>query len=188
MSRLGRKPVAVPSGVTVSVTGQSVVVKGQKGEMSLTLLPEVSIAVDDAAITVTRKDNSRRARERHGLTRQLLANMVTGVTTGFTKKLEIIGVGYKTQLQGNKIILHLGFSHPIELPLPQGIEVVQDEKNKNLLTIQGIDKQVVGQIAADIRSFRPPEPYKGKGIRYTDEHVRRKAGKTAAGATGGKAA
>ncbi len=179
MSRIGKKPVAIPSGVTVEIKDNMVVVSGSKGELKYAFLPEVTLKVEDDQLIVERKDDSADARARHGLTRQLLANMVQGVSQGFEKRLEIIGVGYKAQAQGKKLVLNLGFSHPIDFPVPDGIEITQDEKNKNILIITGIDKQLVGQTAAVIRGYRPPEPYKGKGVRYVDEHVRRKAGKAA---------
>lgn len=181
MSRIGRKPVAILSGVTVTVTGSTVSVKGPKGELTYAFLPEVTVKVDGNQVIVERKGDNDAARARHGLTRQLIENMIRGVAEGYKKTLEVIGVGYKVQIQGKKLTLNLGFSHPVEFPIPEGITMTQDEKNKNLLTIQGIDKQLVGQVAADIRTFRLPEPYKGKGIRYSDEVVRRKPGKTAAG-------
>ncbi|MFH0769892.1 MAG: 50S ribosomal protein L6 [Candidatus Peregrinibacteria bacterium] len=181
MSRIGRKPVAIPGGVTVSVTGNTVTVKGQKETLAYAFLPAaVSVKVEGSRVIVERKEDTDENRALHGLTRQLIANMVQGVSEGYSKKLEIIGVGYKAQVKGRMLVLQLGFSHPIEYAIPAGIEVVQDEKNKNLLTIRGADKQLVGQVAASIRTFRPPEPYKGKGIRYTDEIVRRKVGKAAA--------
>ncbi|MBU0766545.1 50S ribosomal protein L6 [Patescibacteria group bacterium] len=180
MSRIGKKPVALPSGVTVEVAGAVIKVKGSKGELSYTHLPEVSVKVDGDWVLIERKDDLAQSRARHGLTRQLVANMIQGVSEGYEKKLEIIGVGYKAQVQGKKLTLNLGHSHPINYLIPEGIEVSQDEKNKNILIIRGIDKQLVGQVAADIRDFRKPEPYKGKGVRYIDEHVRRKVGKTAA--------
>jgi large subunit ribosomal protein L6 len=179
MSRIGRKPVAIPSGVTVTVSGSVVKVKGAKGELSYTFLPEVSIAVEGSEAIVSRRDDEKDSRARHGLTRQLLANMIKGVTDGYEKKLEIIGVGYKAQAKGKVLSLSLGFSHPVDYAIPAGIEITQDEKNKNLLFIRGIDKQLVGQVAAEIRSYRPPEPYKGKGVRYVGEAVRRKVGKAA---------
>lgn len=181
MSRIGRKPVAIPSGVTVSVTGSTVAVKGAKGELKYTFLPEVTVKVDGATVVIERKADTDDARARHGLTRQLIQNMVRGVSEGYKKTLEVIGVGYKVQVQGKKLILNLGFSHPVEFPIPEGITMTQDEKNKNLLTISGSDRQLVGQVAADVRSFRVPEPYKGKGIRYSTETVRRKPGKAAVG-------
>jgi len=184
MSRIGRKPVAIPSGVSIETKQNSVFVKGPKGEMSIMLLPEVSVVIEDNSLQVNRKDDSDTARARHGLTRMLIENMAIGVSKGFEKSLEIIGVGYKAQLKGKVLVLNLGHSHPINFDIPEGIDITQDEKNKNLLFIRGIDKQLVGQVAADIRSYRPPEPYKGKGVRYGGEQVRRKAGKAA----GGKAA
>jgi large subunit ribosomal protein L6 len=183
MSRIGKKPVAIPAGVTVEVKGSVVVVQGSKGELTITHLPEVTVKVQDGNVIVERKGDSDDDRARHGLTRQLIANMIIGVKDGYEKRLEIIGVGYKAQIKGKTLVLSLGFSHPINFAIPVGIEIRQDEKNGNILSIRGIDKQLVGQVAAVIRGMRPPEPYKGKGIRYTDEYVRRKAGKTAAKAS-----
>ncbi len=180
MSRIGAKTIAIPSGVTVEVKNNVVHVKGSKGELTYALLPEIGVDIEGTVITVKRIIENFDAKARHGLTRALLVNMIAGVAGGHERKIEIVGVGYKAQIKGKSLNLALGFSHPIDFPLPEGIEVVQDEKNKNLLTIKGIDKQLVGQVAANLRSLRPPEPYKGKGIRYTDEHVRRKAGKAAA--------
>lgn len=181
MSRIGKKPVAIPSGVTVEMKSGVVHVKGSKGELQYTLLPEVSITVEGTNAVVGRIDDSKAARARHGLTRALLANMVKGVADGYQKELELIGVGYKANLKGPRLLqLSLGYSHPIDFAIPEKIEVVQDEKNKNILRIRGVDKQLVGQVASQIRELRPPEPYKGKGIRYTDEIVRRKVGKAAA--------
>ncbi len=180
MSRIGAKPVAVPSGVTVEVKNRTVHVKGPKGELTYALLPEVDVSIEGDVITVKRKDDSDDARARHGLTRMLVSNMTIGVSAGFEKKLEIIGVGYKAAPKGKILVLNLGHSHPINFSIPAGIEITQDEKNKNLIAIKGIDKQLVGQVASDIRSLRPPEPYKGKGVRYQGEQVRRKAGKAAA--------
>lgn len=179
MSRIGRKPVAIPSGVTVEVASGAVTVKGPKGEMSYVFLPAVTVTVDAESVTVARKDDSMQSRALHGLTRQLIGNMIIGVSKGFEKKLEIIGVGYKAQVAGKKLTLSLGFSHPVDYAIPEGIAISQDEKNKNILIINGIDKQKVGQVASVIRGYRPPEPYKGKGVRYIDEYVRRKAGKAA---------
>ena len=183
MSRIGRKAVAIPNGVTVTLQGNTVHVKGPKGELTYALLPEVRVVVEGAEARVERNEDTKAGRSRHGLTRALIANMVKGVSDGYEKKLEIIGVGYKAQMKGKSLQLNLGFSHPIDFAIPTGIEITQDEKNKNLLTIRGCDKQMVGQVASDIRGLKPPEPYKGKGIRYTDEFVRRKAGKTAAAKT-----
>lgn len=182
MSRIGKKPVAIPSGVTVELSGNVVSVKGPKGELSYAHLPEVTVTVEESQVVVERKDDTDDSKARHGLTRQLISNMVIGVSQGYEKKLEIIGVGYKAQAKGKSVTLNLGHSHPIDYAAPEGIEISQDEKNKNILIIQGIDKEKVGQVAADIRSFRPPEPYKGKGVKYIDEEIIRKAGKTAAGA------
>lgn len=179
MSRIGKKPVAIPAGVTVEVSAAVVKVQGPKGELQITHLPEVTVTVEDNQIVVGRTGDSDNERARHGLTRQLIANMVTGVKDGYEKRLEIIGVGYKAQAKGKMLTLSLGFSHPINYSVPEGIEITQDEKNGNILIIRGIDKQLVGQSAAVIRGYRPPEPYKGKGIRYIDEIVRRKVGKTA---------
>ena len=182
MSRIGKKPVAIPSGVTVEVNGNKVSVKGPKGELSYEHLPEVTVKLEDDTVVVTRKDDTDESMARHGLTRQLINNMIIGVSEGYEKKLEIIGVGYKAQAKGKSVTLNLGHSHPIEYPAPEGIEITQDEQNKNILIIRGINKEVVGQVAADIRSFRPPEPYKGKGVKYVDEIIIRKQGKAAAGA------
>lgn len=179
MSRIGAKPVAIPSGVSVEISGGAVKVKGSKGELQYILLPEVAVTVEGSTLTVKRNEDTDDARARHGLTRMLIRNMTIGVSQGYEKKLEIIGVGYKAQVKGKKLVLNLGHSHPIEVDIPAGIEIGQDEKNKNIVIIKGIDKQLVGQFASDIRSLRPPEPYKGKGVRYTDEFVRRKPGKAA---------
>lgn len=180
MSRIGRKPVAIPSGVTVEVKNGTVVVKGSKGELSYVLLPHVTVTVEGDEAIIARANDTKEIRARHGLTRALIANMVKGVSEGFLKELEIIGVGYKAALKGKVLQLQLGYSHPIDYTIPSDIEITQDEKNKNILRIRGADKQMVGQVAAQIRELRPPEPYKGKGIRYTDEQVRRKVGKAAA--------
>ncbi len=180
MSRIGAKTIAIPQGVTVEVKGRTVHIKGSKGELTYALLPEIGVDIADSVVTVKRILDNPDAKARHGLTRSLLVNMIVGVASGHEKKIEIVGVGYKAQPKGKMLVMSLGFSHPVDFPLPEGIEVVQDEKNKNLLTIKGIDKQLVGQVAANLRSLRPPEPYKGKGIRYTTETVRRKPGKAAA--------
>jgi large subunit ribosomal protein L6 len=177
MSRIGKKPVAIPSGVDIKVEGSSIVVKGSKGELQFSLHSKITVSVEGDTLTVLRADDTEEARARHGLSRAIIANMVTGVSDGYEKKLEIIGVGYKAQLKGKTLDLSLGFSHPVLFPIPEGIEITQDEKNKNILIIRGIDKQLVGETAARIRRYRPPEPYKGKGIKYTDEVIRRKVGK-----------
>jgi len=179
MSRIGSKPVSVPSGVTVEVTSGVVHVRGSKGELTYALLPEVSVHREGDTVSVKRLDDSDKARARHGLTRALIANMVRGVHEGYVKELEIIGVGYKAQIKEKVLSLHLGFSNPVNLSIPEGIAVSQDAQNKNALNVSGIDKHLVGQFSAQIRSLRPPEPYKGKGIRYRDEKVRRKVGKAA---------
>lgn len=181
MSRIGKQAITIPSGVTVAQGPDgALMVKGPKGDLSYTPLALVKVEIKDDTIIITRVDESKEARSFHGLTRTLIQNMVDGVTKGFEKKLEINGVGYKAQVQGNKVILQLGYSHPIEHLIPDGITVSMDPEKKNMMIVSGIDKQKVGQTAAEIRGYRKPEPYKGKGIRYDDEYVRRKAGKTSA--------
>jgi large subunit ribosomal protein L6 len=176
MSRIGKRPIPIPAKVTVAIAGQSVTVKGPKGELSRTLPDGVVVAQAGDTIEVTRANESRPARERHGLARTLVANMVDGVSKGFEKRLEIQGVGYRAALQGTKLVLSLGYSHPVEIVPAAGITFTV-ENNTNIL-IAGIDKELVGNTAATIRDKRPPEVYKGKGIRYQGEFVRRKAGKT----------
>ena len=180
MSRIGRKPVAIPNGVTVEVKSGVVHVTGPKGTLTYALLPHVTVTVEGTDAVIARANDTKEVKSRHGLTRALVANMVKGVSDGFQKELEIIGVGYKAALKGKVLQLQLGYSHPIDYQIPADIEIVQDEKNKNILRIRGADRQMVGQVAAQIRELRPPEPYKGKGIRYSDEYVRRKVGKAAA--------
>ncbi len=175
MSRIGKCPIPVPAKVTVTLEGQSVTVKGPKGELSRVLPPEAVIAQEGDTITVQRKDESRRSRERHGLCRTLIANMVEGVSKGFERRLEIKGVGYRAQVKGRNLILNVGYSNPVEIQPPEGITLAV-ENNTNVI-VSGSNKEVVGNIAARIRAVRPPEPYKGKGIRYAGEHVRQKAGK-----------
>ncbi|MEK7672511.1 MAG: 50S ribosomal protein L6 [Patescibacteria group bacterium] len=179
MSRVGKKPVVIPSGVTVQITGNTVMVKGPKGELKKDFHLRMQIESVENSIVVKRPSEEKSDRALHGLTRNLIANMVEGVTKGYSKKLEIIGVGYKAQPNKNKITLNLGFSHPIEYVAPVGIEFKADGENKNIITIEGIDKQTVGEVAAKVRSFKEPEPYKGKGIKYIDEKIVRKAGKAA---------
>ncbi|MFA5792547.1 MAG: 50S ribosomal protein L6 [Candidatus Gracilibacteria bacterium] len=180
MSRIGKKPIIIPTGVTVTKEADDMLsVKGQKGELKMKLNPLVIVTITEGEVNVTRDDDSREKRSLHGLIRSLIQNMVTGVTTGYTKTLEINGVGYRVAVSGSKLVLNLGFSHPIEYKIPDGITFKLDEEKKNLLYISGIDKQLVGQTASEIRSYRKPEPYKGKGIKYIDEHIRRKAGKAA---------
>jgi large subunit ribosomal protein L6 len=174
-------PVGVPNGVTISLSDHEVAVKGPKGQLKLAYARPIMVKVEGNSVVVERPTNDKRARALHGLTRTLIANMIEGVTRGFTKNLEIQGVGYRAQLQGHKLGLQLGFSHPVAFEPPPGIEIKVEGQNK--IQISGADKQQVGQVAAQIRSIRPPEPYKGKGIRYEGERVRRKlgkAGKTAA--------
>ena len=177
MSRIGRHPIAIPAGVTVEIAENNVVtVKGPKGTLEKALPTEMEIKQEGEEIVVTRPNDLKKMKSLHGLTRTLVANMVTGVTKGYEKVLEINGVGYRAQKQGKKLILSLGYSHPVEMEDPEGLESVLDGQNK--ITIKGIDKQKVGQYAAEIRDKRRPEPYKGKGIKYADEVIRRKVGKT----------
>ncbi|MDH3495979.1 MAG: 50S ribosomal protein L6 [Gemmatimonadota bacterium] len=178
MSRIGKKPVPIPKGVAVTVQGNDVTVKGPKGTLTRTFHREMTIAVEDGAAVVTRPSDARPHRALHGLTRALLANMVAGVTTGFVRQLELHGVGYKAEANPKGIRLAVGLSHPVEFPAPSGIKI--SVENNTQVKIEGIDKELVGQVAAEIRKVRPPEPYKGKGIRYVGEQVRRKAGKTGA--------
>jgi large subunit ribosomal protein L6 len=175
MSRIGKKPVPVPAKVTVTIDGQAVTVKGPKGELSRVLPEGVVLSQEESVVSVAPENGSRRARERHGLCRTLIANMIEGVTNGYQKRLEIQGVGYRAQLQGTKLNMSLGYSHPVVFDPPEGIQFAV-ENNTNV-TVSGIDKEIVGNIAAKIRDARPPEPYKGKGVRYAGEYVRRKAGK-----------
>lgn len=176
MSRIGIKPIPVPSGVTIDIgDGNAVSVKGPKGQLSQKLTPRVQIAQADGEVRVSRDTEEREVKALHGLTRSLLNNMVVGVTDGYTKALEIQGVGYRAQMQGKNLVLNVGFSHPVNLTPPDGITYAVEGNNRVL--VSGIDKQVVGEEAARIRGVRPPEPYKGKGIRYAGEFVRRKAGK-----------
>lgn len=177
MSRIGKKPITIPEGVTVDVSPGRVSVKGPKGELSQVVSLEMSIQVEDATLTVERPTNRGEHRALHGLTRSLIANMVQGVTEGFEKRLQIQGVGYRARLQGKALELNVGYSHPVPVPAPEGIEFELPQPTQ--IVVRGIDKQLVGEMAARLRRVRPPEPYKGKGIRYADEHVRRKVGKRA---------
>lgn len=179
MSRIGKLPITIPNGVTVTINGQTVMVKGPKGELQHTVNPEIKVEQNENQIVLTARNDSQEARSLYGLNRTLVANLVIGVTDGFKIRLEIQGVGYRANVQGNKLVLSLGFSHPVEHPIPNGIEVKMDEESKNVIIVTGIDKQLVGQQAAVIRGYRKPEPYKGKGIRYEGEYVRRKTGKAA---------
>ncbi|MCR4672210.1 MAG: 50S ribosomal protein L6 [Lachnospiraceae bacterium] len=175
MSRIGRMPIAIPAGVTVDVAENKVTVKGPKGTLSRVIAPEMEIKEENGQITVARPNDLKRMKSLHGLTRTLINNMVVGVTDGYTKKLEVNGVGYRAQKQGDKLTLNLGYSHPVEMTDPEGITTAVDG---NVITVSGIDKEKVGQYAAEIRSKRLPEPYKGKGIKYDTEVIRRKVGKT----------
>lgn len=176
MSRIGRNEIPVPSNVEVTITGSDVKVKGPKGELSRTLVDPITITKnDDGSLQVNRPDDQRRSRAMHGLCRSLVANMVVGVTDGYKKSLEINGTGYRVQLKGSNLEFALGFSHPVVVEPPEGIKFSVEKPT--LFHIEGIDKQVVGEIAANIRKIRPPEPYKGKGVKYVGEHIRRKAGK-----------
>ena len=177
MSRIGKLPVAFGSGVEVKKSDELLTVKGPKGELELSVHPAMTVVVDDGELRVERPSDQKDHRALHGLTRSLIQNMVTGVTEGFTKTLEIVGVGYRADAKGSGITLNLGFSHPIDYQPVAGVSL--ECPNQTTIVVSGIDKQKVGQTAAEIRAFRPPEPYKGKGIRYQGEHVRRKAGKTA---------
>jgi len=181
MSRIGKMPIAVPAGVKVSIAeNNKVTVEGPKGKLERVLPHEMEVKQEGAEITVSRPNDLKRMKSLHGLTRTLLNNMVVGVTNGFEKKLEVNGVGYRAQKQGKKLVLSLGYSHPVEMEDPEGIETVveQTQNNTSLITVKGIDKEKVGQFAAQIRDKRRPEPYKGKGIKYADETIRRKVGKT----------
>jgi large subunit ribosomal protein L6 len=182
MSRIGRLPIAVPSGVDVTIDGRTVTVKGPKGTLSRSLHPDIAVSQEDGTIVVTRPTEQKNHKQLHGLTRTLVNNMVVGVTDGYRKGLEITGVGYRAALNGKKLQLNLGYSHPIEIDPPAGISF--EVENPTRLAVVGIDKELVGQIAAQVRATRKPEPYKGKGIRYAGEYIRRKAGK--AGKIGGK--
>lgn len=176
MSRVGQMPITLPKGVSVTLEGQRVSVKGPKGELSREIRPEVTVKLEDGELVVSRSSDERTHRAYHGLTRALLANMVAGVSDGFSKVLEIEGVGYRAAMMDNRLVLQVGYSHPVEIVPPPGI-AFSVEKGEKVLTVEGIDKELVGQVAAEIRSVRKPEPYKGKGIRYRGEYVRRKAGK-----------
>lgn len=179
MSRVGRKPIPIPSGIDVKVDKNSVSIKGPKGQLKQDFHPRIGINVDAGNILVSRSSDDKLDRSLHGLTRSIISNMITGVTKGYEKALEISGVGYRAQVQGKSLMLTLGFSHPVEFKLPEGIDAAVDKQTN--ITIKGIDKYLVGQVAANIRSLKPPEPYKGKGIKYSNEVVRRKEGKAGKG-------
>jgi len=176
MSRIGKKSIEIPSGVTVTINDNTVTVKGPKGELTKTFHPDLTITQEENIITVTRPSDSKEHRMIHGTSRSLLANMIEGVANGYTKTLELVGVGYRAQKQGNKLVLSVGYSHPVEFVQDSDIEFEVPSNTK--IIVKGIDKEKVGEVAAKIRAVRPPEPYKGKGIRYEGEHVRRKEGKT----------
>lgn len=178
MSRIGRKPIALPQGVEVKIEGKHVSVKGSKGTLAMDIMPQIDVKLEDGNVIVSRESEIKAVRAAHGMTRANLSNMITGVTSGFEKSLEIIGVGYRAQMQGKNLILSLGYSHNIEVVPPTGIEFACESPIK--ITVRGIDKQLVGQVAANVREYRSPEPYKGKGIRYAGEYVIRKAGKAGA--------
>ena len=175
MSRIGKKPVALPSGVEASVSGQTVSVKGPKGTRTFTATDDVTIAVEDGAVSITPRGTSKRARQQWGMSRTMVQNLVTGVTTGFKKELEINGVGYRASMQGTVLKLALGYSHDVDFQVPQGVTVTTPKQTE--IVVEGIDQQLVGQVAANIREWRGPEPYKGKGIKYKDEYIFRKEGK-----------
>jgi large subunit ribosomal protein L6 len=176
MSRIGRLPIEIPAGVDVTVDGSAVTVKGPKGELALTVASPIEVVIEDGQLLVTRPDDERASRSLHGLTRTLIANQIIGVTTGYSKGLEIVGTGYRVQVKGSSLEFALGYSHSITVDPPAGISFAVEGNNK--LTVHGIDKQAVGEVAANIRKLRKPEPYKGKGVRYAGEVVRRKAGKS----------
>ena len=178
MSRIGRRPIEIPKGVTVEIAGNRVKAKGPKGELSRVLPTGISASMADNVITVTRPDDAERSKAMHGLSRTLVANLVEGVSQGYEKVLEIQGVGYKAEVKGKGLVLNVGLSHQVQFPAPAGITMTVD--NNTTVKVAGADKELVGQVAAELRAVRPPEPYKGKGIRYQGERVRRKAGKTGA--------
>lgn len=177
MSRIGRKPIQIPDGVEVKIESNNVYVKGPKGQLSYALPDGIGLNLESKMLIVTRKSDDKKQKAMHGLTRSLLYNMITGVSQGFTRILQIYGVGYRAQASGDKLVLNVGYSHPVEFKLPEGIKAAVDEK-QTTITLQGIDKQLLGQVAANIRAIRPPDAYKGKGIRYADEVLKLKPGKT----------
>ena len=179
MSRIGKMPVQIPKGVDITVDGRVIRVKGPKGLLTVKLLPGIDAAVENGEVNLSRANEERETRSFHGLNRALLANATTGVSEGWSKELEIVGIGYRAEKKGNSVVFNLGHSHPIDYPIPEGIDIEVDGK-ANRIAVKGIDRQQVGQVAAEIRRLRPPEPYKGKGVRYADERVRTKAGKQGA--------
>jgi len=176
MSRIGNKPIEIPAGIKVDIKNNEVTVTGPKGSLTRTIRNEISLNIDNGKLIVSRNADDKMHKSLHGLTRTLISNMIEGVSKGFTKSLELVGVGYRCQLQGKKLIIQVGYSHPVEIDAPEGIEFLVEGTNK--IHVKGIDKQLVGDVAAKVRSVRKPEPYKGKGIKYTTEVVRRKAGKS----------
>lgn len=178
MSRIGKKPVPVPDKVTVSIEGKNLTVKGPKGEMNLSVHPDMTVTQEDGNLIVSRPSDERQHRALHGLTRALVANLVDGVSTGFVKSLTVEGVGYTGEIRGKDLVMRLGYSHEIVVNPPENVSFEVEGRNPTTVRVRGIDKQVVGQVAANIRKLRPPEPYLGKGVRYSDEVIRRKAGKT----------
>src|SRR5712691_2605848 len=178
MSRIGNKPISLPKGVEVKQDGSAITVKGPKGSLVTPIVPGIGVKVEKNVVSFTRNDNEGRTRAIHGLMRALVANNVTGVTEGFKKELDIVGVGYRAEVKGKEVVFQLGYSHPVRFPVPKGIDIAVDGKTGHI-TVTGIDKQQVGQTAAEIRSLREPDPYNGKGIKYSDEVIRRKGGKAA---------
>jgi large subunit ribosomal protein L6 len=178
MSRIGKKIITIPDKVNVSIDGKNVTVKGPKGQLSFSIHPDMDVVQEDGNLTIVRPTDERNHRALHGLTRALVANMVTGVSTGFQKTLIVEGVGYTGEMRGKDLLMKLGYSHDIVVNPPENVSFEAEGRNPTIIRVNGIDKQVVGQTAADLRKLRPPEPYKGKGIRYSDERIRRKAGKT----------
>lgn len=177
MSRIGRQPITIPEGVTITIDGRNVAVKGPKGELNTKLIKNIGVTINDGVVTVNPDVENSDTQKQFGLQRTIIANMVTGVAEGFKKELEVNGVGFRVAMKGRDLEMYLGFSHPIIFTTPEGVDIAV---NQNIISVTGIDKQLVGETAANIRSFKKPEPYKGKGIRYIDEYVRRKAGKAAA--------
>tara|TARA_Y100000739_G_C20596712_1_gene460683 strand:- start:957 stop:1490 length:534 start_codon:yes stop_codon:yes gene_type:complete len=175
MSRIGKKPVELPSGVSASLSGQTIVVKGPKGELSFTATDDITVKILDGEVSVEPRGKSKRARQQWGMSRTMVSNLVTGVSTGFKKELEINGVGYRAQVSGNVLKLNLGLSHDVDFPIPQGVTITAPKQTE--IVVEGIDSQLVGQVAANIRAWKKPEPYKGKGIKYKDEYIFRKEGK-----------
>ena len=178
MSRIGKKPIELPKGVEVRQDGNAVNIKGPKGTLTTSLIPGITVKVENNVVQFTRANEEQKSRAFHGLVRALVANNVRGVSEGFKRELDIVGVGYRAEVKGKEVVFQLGYSHPVRFPIPQGIEVTVDAKSGHIV-VSGIDKQKVGQTAAEIRSLREPDPYKGKGIKYSDEVIRRKAGKAA---------